>query len=253
MSAAHRPAGVAGDPGSRIHRLDPRAKIAGLLSVTLVAVSAPLDRWPVYAACALALVAIAAAARIPPQAVARRARVVLPLVLLAGALVPFVRTGGATYDLGPLTIHHDGLRTFAQLAAKATIGTVAAILLAATTTVPDLLRGFDALKAPRTLVLIAALMHRYLFVLGDEAQRMRTALAARGYRPRTALKAAPAGHVAGALFLRAHARGERVHRAMLARGFSGALPHAEPLRATPADIAFAATLAALLLAVRLAA
>jgi cobalt/nickel transport system permease protein len=250
MSGAHSPAGVIGD--SRVHRLDPRAKIAGLLAVTVIAVSAPVDRWPTYVACALALAAIAVAARVPPRAIARRARLVLPLVLLAGALVPFVRTGGATYDLGPFTVHEQGLRTFAQLAAKATIGTVAAILLAATTTVPDLLRGFDALKAPRTLVLIAALMHRYLFVLGDESARMRTALAARGYRPRHALKAAPAGHVAGAPFLRAHARGERVHRAMLARGFTGALPR-ETRALTAADVAFAATIALTLLAVRLAA
>jgi cobalt/nickel transport system permease protein len=250
MTGAHPPAAVAGD--SPIRRLDPRAKIAGLLSVTLIAVSAPVDRWPTYAACAAALVAIAAAARVGPAAIARRARIVLPLVLLAGALVPFVRTGGATHAIGPLTVHDAGLRTFAQLAAKATIGTVAAVLLAATTTVPELLRGFDALRAPRTLVLIAALMHRYLFVLGDEAARMRIALAARGYRPRHALKAAPAGHVAGALFLRAHARGERVHRAMLARGFSGALP-LEPRRLAPADVAFAAGVAALLLAVRIAA
>jgi cobalt/nickel transport system permease protein len=250
MSGGHPPAVAAGD--SCVHRLDPRAKIVALLCVTLVAVSAPVDRWPVYAACAATLIAVAAAARVSPVTIARRARVVLPLVLAAGALVPFVRTGGATYDLGPLTLHEEGLRTFAQLAAKATIGTVAAVLLTATTTVPELLRGFDALKAPRTLVLIASLMHRYLFVLGDEAARMRTALAARGYRPRHALKAAPAGHVAGALFLRAHARGERVHRAMLARGFAGALPRRpEPLAA--ADVAFAAGIAALLLAVRIAA
>ncbi|WP_028059405.1 cobalt ECF transporter T component CbiQ [Candidatus Solirubrobacter pratensis] len=250
MSGAHRAPEVAGD--SRVHRLDPRAKIAGLLAITLIAVSAPVDAWPTYVACALVLAAVAAAARVPPRAIARRARIVLPLVLLAGVLVPFVRTGGATSDLGPFTVHEAGLRTFAQLAAKATIGTVAAVLLAATTTAPDLLRGFDALKAPRTLVLIAALMHRYLFVLGDEAARMRTALAARGYRPRHALKAAPAGHVAGALFLRAHARGERVHRAMLARGFSGGLPR-ESRALGAADVAFAATIAAVLLAVRIAA
>lgn len=253
MSAAHRPAGIAGDPGSPIHRLDPRAKIAGLLAVTFVAVSAPVDLWPVYAACGLALALIAVAARVGPLTIARRARVVLPLVLLAGALLPFVRTGGDTYALGPLTVHEAGLTTFAQLAAKATIGTVAAVLLAATTSVPNLLHGFERLRAPRTLVLIASLMYRYLFVIGDETRRMRTALAARGHRPRHALKAAPAGHVAGALFLRAHARGERVHRAMLARGFSGAMPHPEPLRAGAADIAFAATLAAVLLAVRIAA
>ena len=52
--------GVAGNPGSRVHQLDPRAKIAGLATVTLVAVSTPFERWPVYAVCAAALALSAA-------------------------------------------------------------------------------------------------------------------------------------------------------------------------------------------------
>jgi energy-coupling factor transporter transmembrane protein EcfT len=35
-------AGVAGDPASPIHRLDPRAKLIGFAGITVVAVSAPL-------------------------------------------------------------------------------------------------------------------------------------------------------------------------------------------------------------------
>ncbi len=59
--------GLAGSSTSPIHRLDPRAKLLGLLSVTVVAVSAPLARWPVYAACGATLVAVAAVARISPR------------------------------------------------------------------------------------------------------------------------------------------------------------------------------------------
>ena len=61
-------------------------------------------------------------------------------------------------------------------------------------------------------------------VVAGEVRRTRTALLARAFRPRTALQAAPVGRVAGTLFLRAHARGERVHRAMLARGTLRAHP-----------------------------
>ncbi len=44
--------GIAGDPASPVHRLDPRAKLLGLASVTLVAVSTPLRAWPAFVACA---------------------------------------------------------------------------------------------------------------------------------------------------------------------------------------------------------
>jgi cobalt/nickel transport system permease protein len=242
--------GPAGDPGSRVHRLDPRAKLVGLLGVTVVAVSTPPAGWPVWAGCAALLALYAAAGRVGPGEVWRRVRVVLPLVLLAGALVPLVRTGGATVELGFLTLHEDGLAIFAGVAAKAAIGTAGAALLGATTTFPAVLHGLERMRVPRLLVLIAAFMYRYLFVIVAEADRMRAALAARGYRPRTALQAGPMGRVATAMFLRTYARGERVHLAMLARGFRGAMPQLHPLALGRADVAFVATVALVLVPLR---
>ena len=88
-----------------------------------------------------------------------------------------------------------------------------------------MLRGLEALRVPRTLTLIAAFMYRYLFVIVDEVQRMRAARDARGYRPRRCSAPAPIGRMASALFLRSHARGERVYLAMLSRGYDGRMRH----------------------------
>jgi cobalt/nickel transport system permease protein len=232
--------GPAGDPASAIHRLDPRAKIVGLLAVTLVAVSTPLAAWPAFAACAAVLVAVAIAARVPAREIWRRARLVLPLVLLVALFVPFVRSGGEAHELGPLTVHEEGLRTLASVAIKATLGTVSAVLLGAIASFPSVLRGLEALRVPRLLVLIAAFMYRYLFVIAEEAGRMRAALAARAYRPRTALQVAALGRMTTAMFLRTYGRGERVYRAMLARGYRGQMPELTPLVLGRADAAFVA-------------
>jgi len=232
--------GLAGDPCSAVHRLDPRAKIIGLLGVTILAVSTPLAHWPVFLACVAVLAAYASVARVRPGALWRRVRLVLPLVLLAGVLLPFVRSGGDALEIGPLTVHTAGLVIFATLAAKATIGTLSAALLSATTTFPAVLRGLEAMRLPRLLVLIAAFMYRYLFVIAGEAGRMRAALLSRGYSPRHALHAGPTGRVASALFLRTYARGERVYLAMLARGYRGAMPQLVPLSFGRSDAAFVA-------------
>jgi cobalt/nickel transport system permease protein len=245
--------GLAGDPASQVHRLDPRAKIAGLVAVTLVAVSTPIAAWPVYVACVVVQAAVATLARVTPREIWRRARFVLPLVLFAALLIPLVRTGGDTYSLGPLTLHEAGLETMAAVAAKATIGTVAAVLLGATTTFPSVLRGLEALRVPRVLILIAAFMYRYLFVIVEEVGRMRAALAARGYRPRNALHAGALGRVATALFLRTYSRGERVYLAMLARGYDGRMPRLVPLSFGRADAAFVVGVLALLVPLRVAA
>jgi len=244
--------GVAGDPESPVHRLDPRAKVLGLVAVTVIGVSTPVRLWPVYGGCALVLAAVAAAARVPARQLWRRARVVLPLVLLVGVFVPLVRTGGTAYELGPLTLHEAGLTVLGALAAKATIGTLSAVLLAATTSYPAIMRALESLRVPRLFVLIASFMHRYLFVIVEELGRMRGALAARAYRPRHVRDAAPLGRVATAMFLRTYGRGERVYLAMLARGYDGRMPELEPLRLRAADLGFVALVVAALLPFRLA-
>ena len=81
---------------------------------------------------------------------------------------------------------------------------------------------------------------------------MRAALAARGYRPRHALQIAALGRVATALFLRTYERGERVHLAMLARGFNERMPRLNALAFSRGDALFVAALAPVL-AVRLVA
>ena len=252
MSSALHRTGVAGDPASPIHRLDPRAKIAGLAGITVVGVSTPVGAWPAYAACALALAAIAAAGRIGPRVVWSRVRAILPLVVLVAAFVPFVR-GGPQVQAGPLSLSEAGLATFAAVTAKAAIGAVGAVLLSATTSFPDILHGLERMRMPRLLTVIAAFMYRYVFVIADEARRMRSALAARAYRPRHLGQAAALGRMVTALFLRSYERGERVYLAMLARGYGGTMPRFAVLAFRRADAVFLLALALTLLPARVVA
>ena len=241
--------GLAGNTASPVHRLDPRAKVIGLLGLTVVAVTTPLSAWPVYVACALVLVAVAAAAGVGPRTVWSRAKFLIPLVLFVAVFLPFVR-GGEQVELGPLSLSREGLAAFAAVSIKAALGTLSAILLGATTAFPSTLRALESLRVPRLFVLIAGFVYRYLFVVVEEVQRMRAALAARGYHPRSALHAAAVGRVATALFLRTHARGERVYLAMLSRGYSGSVPALDTLRFRTADLLFVAAVGALLLPIR---
>lgn len=244
--------GLAGDTASPIHRLDPRAKIVGFIAITVIAVSAPLTLWPVYVACAAALAAIALRAGVPAREGLRRVKWVLPLILGAAILLPLVRTGGETWELaGFLTVHERGLEVFGAVAAKATIGTVSAALLTMTTTFPSVLRGLEAMRVPRLFVLVAGFMYRYMFVIVEEVGRLRASMSSRGYQPRNALHAGALGRAATAMFLRTYARGERVHRAMLARGYSGSMPQLDQLVLGRRDVLFAGVIVSSLLAVRI--
>jgi cobalt/nickel transport system permease protein len=68
---------------------------------------------------------------------------------------------------------------------------------------------------------------------------MRVARESRGFTARS-VRAWPAlATSAGALFIRSYERGERVHLAMLSRGYGGRLPVTAPLTATGAQWALA--------------
>ena len=251
MSEAHdHTGGPAGDLASPVHRLDPRAKIVGLVSVTVIGVSTPITAWEAWVGCALVLAAVAGVARVPPGVIWSRGRVVLPLVVFVAAFLPFFRGGEVVASIGPLDISREGLEVLASVTAKATIGTVSAVLLGATTSVPAIIRGLEAMRVPRLLTLIAAFMYRYLFVIAEELRRMRSALAARAYRPRNMLQVAALGRMTTALFLRTFARGERIYLAMLARGYSGQMPRLDPLRLVRADAVFVSLIVLTLLPLR---
>ena len=251
MSGSHdHTGGPAGDLSSPVHRLDPRAKILGLVAVTVVAVSTPISAWVVWVGCAAVLAAVAIAGRIPPRVIWERGRVVLPLVLFVAAFIPFFRGGHVVASLGPFDITREGLEVLVSVAAKAIIGTVSAVLLGATTSVPSIIRGLEAMKVPRLLTLIAAFMYRYLFVIAEELRRMRAALSARAYRPRHLLQVGALGRMTTALFLRTFARGERIYLAMLARGYSGQMPRMDPLRFVRADALFVALIVVALVPLR---
>ncbi|GGK06312.1 cobalt ECF transporter T component CbiQ [Pilimelia anulata] len=234
---------------SPVHRLAPQVKVVAAVAFTVAVVATPRGTlWP-YAGHAALVAAVAAVARVPAGWLLRRSLIELPFVLFA-VLLPFVAAGPRVTVAGvPLAV--DGLYGGAAILAEGTLGVLAALLLAASTTPADLIVGLDRLRCPPVLTQIAAFMLRYLGVLRDEARRMRIARLSRGDDPRLLWQARGFARGVGALFVRAYSRGERVHLAMLARGYAGRPPDADrtrpparqwPLALLPAALAAAAVL-----------
>jgi cobalt/nickel transport system permease protein len=137
--------------------------------------------------------------------------------------MPFLATGPRTQILG-VGLSVEGLFGAWNMLAKATLGVVCSILLAATTDVRDLLLGLQRLRLPSLLVQIMSFMVRYGDVVTDELRRMRIARESRGFVARDLRHLPVVARSAGALFVRCYERGERVHLAMLSRGYTGRLP-----------------------------
>ncbi len=116
--------------------------------------------------------------------------------------------------------------------AKATLGTLAVVVLGATTPVARLLEGLDILRVPRAFTSVAGFMARYADVVTGEVRRMRIAQRSRAHDARWLWQARSLAPATGALFVRSFERGERVYVAMLSRGFEGLLPPVRRATAT---------------------
>ncbi|MCY1145052.1 cobalt ECF transporter T component CbiQ [Actinoplanes sp. Pm04-4] len=230
------------DRVSPVHRLAPEVKIAAVLLFTIIVVVTPRTEFWAFGAYAVLLAVVAGVARVPASWLAKRATIELPFVLLAIAL-PFAGHGERVDWLG-MSLSVDGLHGAWNIFAKGTLGVLASLLLAATTTMRDLILGLDRLHCPTVFTQIATFMLRYLDVLADDARRMRIARLARGYDPRFLWQVKAFAVSVGALFLRAYERGERVYLAMVSRGYAGRMPVLQSARASTGQWVAAASLPA---------
>ena len=225
---------------SILHRRDARAKVAALL-IFLVVLATAHRRLAVLAAAFAILLAVAVAlARLPLRGALARSAVVLPFTLLFG-LVSWMAGDPAR-----------GL----ALVLKSYLSALAVLVIVSTTPLPDLLRALEAFGTPRFLLMVAQFIYRYLFVISEEAQHMSKAAAsrgatARGFAGSRSRFRAAAGALA-VLFARSYGRAGQIHRAMLARGFTGRFQTFGSRRFQKTDAAFLAAAALAPVAVRLA-
>lgn len=206
----------------------------------MVVVATPREQFWAFGAYAVLLAAVAAVAHVPATVVLRRMVVELPFVAFA-LLLPFFALGPTVEVLG-IELAREGLLGGWNILAKGTLGVVASILLSATSDLRDLLRGMERLKVPGLLVQIAMFMFRYLEVVTGEMGRMQVARDSRAFQGRSLRQARVYGHSAGALFIRSYERGERVHLAMLSRGYTGTMPVLREVNASTAQWRTAAVL-----------
>ncbi len=126
---------------SRIHRLAPETKLVAVVAFVVTVALTPRSAVWAFAAYAGVLAVATMLARVPVRFVAVRLVAVVPFILFA-LLIPFIASGERIDVLG-VPVSEEGLWGAWNIVAKATIGAAAAILLAATTDVPDILRGMS--------------------------------------------------------------------------------------------------------------
>ncbi|MGA1670725.1 MAG: cobalt ECF transporter T component CbiQ, partial [Candidatus Nanopelagicaceae bacterium] len=188
----------------------------------LIVVTTPITHVWSYLGYFTLIISVILIARLPLLTVFRRSLIEIPFVLFA-LLMPFFGTG-ESYEVAGFTLYREGILAGTAIVAKGTLGVLGAITLSSTSTAREILRGLERLHLPALMVNIASFMLRYLNVVTDEMERMRIARASRGFEARGIRDWRILSSVIATLFMRSYERGERVHLAMLSRGFTGVIP-----------------------------
>ena len=206
---------------SLVHDLPGHVKLLAFLAFMVVVVFTPIEQWTSFIGYFAIIALVVALSKLPALTLAKRATIEFPFLIFA-ILMPFT-AGGEIFAIGPLDLSREGSIAGINLITKATLGVGCSMILAGSTTAHSLLAGFVRIKTPVLFVQIAAFMIRYLNVINDQMTRMKIARESRGFLA-TGPRSWPIfASTLGALFIRSYERGERVHLAMLSRGYSGTL------------------------------
>lgn len=243
MSATHNQGRALLDPTGGAHsligRLDPRTRVVAALLFAVAAVAAH-D----LAAQGLALgmaAGLALLARLPWRPTLRRLLALEGFMLVLLLSLPFTMPGTALVQVWGWDASAQGLARALSILLVANAVTLAVLALLGSMEVVELGHALARLGAPHRLVALLLFTIRYVDVLHQEYARLRLAMRARAFRPRTGWHTWQAlGWLVGMLLVMSVERSERIHAAMRLRGFTGRFPALNHGRARPLDWGFGA-------------
>lgn len=203
---------------TRLHRLDARAKV--LVTAFFIILIISHDRYEITALFPFFIfpAAMIASGNLPCGYIVRKILLLCPFVIVVGIFNPFFdRT--VLVQVGPLAIS-GGWLSFASIMLRSILTVGSAFILLSLTGFTGICRALEQLGMPRPFAVQLLFLYRYIFVLTEEGGRAARARQLRSCGKK-GLGINSFATLIGHLLLRTWQRAERVHVAMLSRGFDG--------------------------------
>ena len=237
---------------SPIHRLDARAKLVSVLCYTVTLIS--FDRYSIACMTPMALLPLTLLwfGGVPVWFALRRVAILSPFILMLVLMSPIYDRAPHAVTFGPWSYTvSGGWLTAGNITIKFALGVLALTAMMCTTRFALLLEAMRRLGMPQVIVVQLGFLYHYIFVLIDEAMRVRRARDFRGAAlAPVGRRLAAVGGVIGTLFIRTLDRSQRIQIAMAARGYRGEMHSLSRLRFTGADVVFLITVGVYLAACR---
>lgn len=205
--------------------IDHRALVIVTVGYVVVMLSVPVLNLGMLIWFAAYPVVMSPLSHVPYSRIFVKSLVTLPFILLIGAMNPLFDNRVAMTVCGVDV--SAGWISFISIILRGLLSVQAALLLVFLCGFNGVCRALGRLGLPGVLVTQLMMVNRYMQTIGEEAVTMNRARQARGYG-RKNYPVREWGPFVGQLLLRTVERGERVNRAMVARGFDGTMPPAMP-------------------------
>jgi len=210
------------------HKRDARVKLVGAAAISLVL--ALCSSFLVAGTGCIITATILYLSKPDPKLVSKRIIGVNIFTFFLWLTLPLTYGGNETLTFAMFNLSMDGIRMAALITLK-TNGIFFCILaLLATSTTANLGHGLEKLGFPKKLCFLLLFTYRQLFVINQEYHRLLRAAKLRGFSPANSMHTYRTySHLFGMTLVKSWNRAERIHQAMLLRGFNGRLiPLSQP-------------------------
>jgi cobalt/nickel transport system permease protein len=220
---------------SPIHRLDARAKV--LVTVIFILSVVSYNRYELTALFPFFVfpVIMISLSGLSPLFILKKIALLCPFVLAVGIFNP-VFDREILMNFGSIGVS-GGWISFASILTRSVLTVGTAFILVGVTGFTAVCQALERLGMPQVFAVQLLFLYRYIFVLTEESGR-----ASRARELRSCGKKGQGinsfGSMVGHLLLRTWGRAERIHSAMLARGFTGKFHASRQLHFGWAEIRF---------------
>ena len=167
---------------------------------------------------------VALRANLDMQRTIRRVIAMDVFIVLMIVMLPFTTPGDALFHVFGFAFSEQGLVKAIEIGLKTNAVVLMLLALLGTLEATTLGHALARLRVPEKLVHLMLFTVRYLEVIGREYKRMRKAMKARAFQPRSNWHTwRSMGYLVGMLLIRSLERSERTYAAMKCRGFNGRL------------------------------
>ncbi|WP_353683911.1 cobalt ECF transporter T component CbiQ [Thermodesulfovibrio sp. 3907-1M] len=222
---------------SFLHKADPRLKVIVFSIFSILCATASGLKTPSLFLLYSVFSVFIARLRIKP--LFSRLSMTNFFILFIWIFVPVSYPGNPYISFAGLKISHEGLLYALSITLKANAIIIATITLLGTSSINALAHAMLHLKAPKKLVTVFFLFYRYITVIHDEYLKIKRAVIARGFVPRTNLHTYRTyAYIVGGMLIKSYERAEEIYKAMLCRGFQGYFPLFKHFHMRKTDIIF---------------